>query len=421
VDLLYYLNLPEQVQFGANDNLRYTYDAAGNKLAKVVDGTVAGNNTRLDYSGNFLYENNELKAIFTSAGRIIPFDNGGETIFKFEYNLQDHLGNTRVVFSGHSNGQPEVMQVTDYYPFGMVMNQQNYFASGVLSNKYLYNNKELQDDELAGNSLGWYDYGARFYDPQLGRFHTLDNLSEKYYFQSPYTYAANNPILFIDWMGMEPKIRGPYSGRAYIRNDGTVVVYRVTTGQRVMANTTKQAIFSAGWLGTGLSIYDAVRGFNAKEIGGSLRGGFFQFGEDLSKTAADDAVVGINQGLFAKSALGFRIFGKSLSVYQIGKAMADDTPTQSEALHSATFNFGKRFQGGKINIANPSLMEFTRGENSESVENHMNAIFNTLEQNLSGFDLTTNKGVKEANKYLNENLNQIIKQINQMLKDDEEE
>jgi hypothetical protein len=65
-----YLNLPEQVQFGANDNLRYTYDAAGNKLVKVVDGNVAGNNTRLDYSGNVVYENDELKAIFTtSAGQ----------------------------------------------------------------------------------------------------------------------------------------------------------------------------------------------------------------------------------------------------------------------------------------------------------------------------------------------------------------
>jgi RHS repeat-associated protein len=374
----------------------------------------------LDYSGNFLYENGELKAIFTSAGRIIPFDNGGETIFKFEYNLQDHLGNTRVVFSGHSNGQPEVMQVTDYYPFGLVMNQQNYFASGVLSNKYLYNGKELQDDELAGNSLGWYDYGTRFYDPALGRFHTLDNLSEKYYFQSLYIYAANNPILFIDWLGMEPKIKGPYSGRAYVRNNGTVVVYRVTTGQRVMANTTKQAIFSTGWTGVGLSLYDAVRGFDAKEIGGSLGGAAVKFGEDISKTAADDAVVGINQGSFAKAGGVLGVFGKALSAFQIVNAATVDTPTQSEALHSAAFNLTKEFQGGNINIANSALMEFTNGENPESVENHMNAIYNTLEQNLSGFDLTTNKGVREANKYLNDNLNQVIKQINQMLKDDED-
>lgn len=197
-----YLNLPEEVQFGANDNLRYTYDAAGNKLVKVVDGTVSQNNVRLDYSGNFLYENGDLKAIFTSAGRIVPVDVDGDIFYKFEYNLQDHLGNTRVVFSGHSNGRPEVMQVTDYYPFGMIMDQQDYFASGILSNKYLYNNKELQDDELAGTSLDWYDYGARFYDPELGRFHCVDPLATDYYFQSPYAYAANNPIRFIDIFGL---------------------------------------------------------------------------------------------------------------------------------------------------------------------------------------------------------------------------
>ena len=99
---------------------------------------------------------------------------------------------------------PEVMQVTDYYPFGLVMNQENYFADGVLSNKYLYNNKELQDDELAGNSLGWYDYGARFYDAELGMFHTVDPLAEAYSHRSPFTYAANNPIRFTDFLGMGP-------------------------------------------------------------------------------------------------------------------------------------------------------------------------------------------------------------------------
>ena len=48
-----------------------------------------------------------------------------------------------------------------------------------------------------------YDYSARYMDPALGRFSTVDPLAEKYYSISPYAYCMNNPILLIDPNGME--------------------------------------------------------------------------------------------------------------------------------------------------------------------------------------------------------------------------
>ncbi len=86
-----------------------------------------------------------------------------------------------------------------YYPFGMRQSIMSYLSgNSEQRNFHLYNGKELQTDL----GLDWYDYGARFYDPQLGRWHVPDPMAESRSSLSSYQYTQNTPINRIDPTGM---------------------------------------------------------------------------------------------------------------------------------------------------------------------------------------------------------------------------
>ncbi|MEQ9168883.1 MAG: RHS repeat-associated core domain-containing protein, partial [Fulvivirga sp.] len=90
-----------------------------------------------------------------------------------------------------------VIQKTDFYPFGMA-HAGGYQRITAKENRYLFGGKELQTDL----GLGWLDYHARQYDPALGRFTTIDPLTEAVPDWTPYRYGLNNPLRFNDPTGL---------------------------------------------------------------------------------------------------------------------------------------------------------------------------------------------------------------------------
>ena len=164
-----------------------------------VEATATPQNLVTDYCGEFMYEDGDLVCIFAPFGRIRPMATEQGTRWRTYYSLTDHLGNVRAEFVAHDSGQPELVQQTDYYPFGYTLRRNDFGSQH--PNRRLFGSKELQDEILAGNTLDWYDFEARMYDPVIGRFLTTDPMAEKYYSLTPYGYCGNNPINAFDIHG----------------------------------------------------------------------------------------------------------------------------------------------------------------------------------------------------------------------------
>jgi RHS repeat-associated protein len=129
----------------------------------------------------------------------------------------DHLGNVRAVVSDvrkpvNTTGdisqwtwQADVTQSFAYYPYGQQMPGQSSDNSTVENGSYKFGfNGKLRDDFWHDIPGSHYDFGARIYDSRIGRFLSRDPLQKLYPHLSPYAFAANSPVVFIDIDGEGP-------------------------------------------------------------------------------------------------------------------------------------------------------------------------------------------------------------------------
>jgi RHS repeat-associated protein len=183
-----YLNLPNYITNPGGSEITITYTADGEKLSKTSPTETRNYVSGIEYLGN------ALDAIYHREGRCTP---NGSSAFYYEYTIKDHLGNARINF--RANGAAVTfLQELHYYPFGMLM--EGIGTAQVTNNGYKYNGKELNED--LGLNLS--DYGARWYDASLGRWWSVDPLGDSMVSWSPYNYAFDSPLTFIDPDGQFP-------------------------------------------------------------------------------------------------------------------------------------------------------------------------------------------------------------------------
>jgi len=164
------------------------------------------------------------------------------------YELSNHLGNVlstisdiKVPVDDGNNGTTDyftasVISQQSYYPFGMLMPERKYSIMGG-DYRYGFNGKE-NDNEVkgVGNSI---DFGARMYDPRLGRWLSVDLKEKLYPSESGFIFSGNSPIILLDNDGNE-KIK-------YIKiiaKDGKEVVIKQTNKEYV-----KEKVVSYSYIG----------------------------------------------------------------------------------------------------------------------------------------------------------------------------
>jgi RHS repeat-associated protein len=195
---------PAQINPGAsNPNVNNFFNTQTNQSNAVPNNPRAFINViffdeqfnAVDYKVSMVGSNKELKNHLADLQNLVATKSGFVYIYcSNESPVNVFFDNVQVV---HTRGA--LLETNEFYAFGLKAEGISYRAASSMESKFKYNGKELQSKEFSdGSGLELYDYGARMYDQQIGRWNVIDPMAGKWNSHSPYNFTLNNPILLTD-------------------------------------------------------------------------------------------------------------------------------------------------------------------------------------------------------------------------------
>jgi RHS repeat-associated protein len=181
------------------------------QYSPILDATTETHGFTTDINAPYTFSSSLPTQVFKVYAKNNATTNYSRIIGEKSYELNDHLGNIRVVISDRKyladrddsntistgdNFVTEVLSANEYGAFGNLLNGRG-FSKRDYSRGF---NGMLKDNEVKGNGNS-YTTEFRQYDPRIGRWLSLDPLSQEFPWQSPYNSMSNNPILRIDPKG----------------------------------------------------------------------------------------------------------------------------------------------------------------------------------------------------------------------------
>jgi RHS repeat-associated protein len=151
-----------------------------------------------------------------------------------------------------------VLETFDYYPFGLLMPKRNTAGANTLEK---FTGHELDSEA----NLNLFYAGARYLDPAIGRWYSVDPKADDFPSFSPYNYTMNNPLNMVD-----PDGQAPLDDIYFDSETGTTDIVRTDEPDQLFVDGKRAGGTDVSFWEKGADIYDSYSNMFASKLGNQL-------------------------------------------------------------------------------------------------------------------------------------------------------